>query len=28
KSPIRPVNYVPPKREYREVSHGHIVQVA
>ncbi|MCC2611595.1 ABC transporter ATP-binding protein [Neorhizobium petrolearium] len=27
KSPIRPVNYVPPKREYREVSHGHVVQV-
>ncbi|WP_105425539.1 ABC transporter ATP-binding protein [Neorhizobium tomejilense] len=28
KSPIRPVNYVPPKREYREVSAGHVVQVA
>ena len=28
KSPIRPVDYVPPKREYREVSVGHLVQVA
>ncbi len=28
KSPIRPVNYVPPKREYREVSAGHLVQMA
>ena len=28
RSPIRPVGYVPPKREYREVSAGHVVQVA
>jgi peptide/nickel transport system ATP-binding protein len=28
KSPIRPVGYVPPVREYREVSPGHLVQVA
>ena len=28
KSPIRPVNYVPPIREYREVASGHLVQVA
>jgi peptide/nickel transport system ATP-binding protein len=28
KSPIRPADYVPPVREYREVSAGHIVQVA
>ena len=28
KSPIRPVDYVPPAREYREVSAGHLVQVA
>ena len=27
KSPIRPIDYVPPKREYREVSAGHLVQV-
>ncbi len=27
KSPIRPVGYVPPRREYREVSEGHLVQV-
>ncbi|MCW5721919.1 MAG: hypothetical protein KIS86_12325 [Devosia sp.] len=27
KSPIRPVDYEPPKREYREVSPGHMVQV-
>jgi peptide/nickel transport system ATP-binding protein len=27
KSPIRPVDYVPPQREYREVSPGHVVQV-
>ncbi|MFN7008563.1 MAG: ABC transporter ATP-binding protein [Allorhizobium sp.] len=27
KSPIRPVGYVPPKRSYREVSAGHLVQV-
>lgn len=28
KSPIRPVDYVPPIREYREVASGHLVQVA
>ncbi|MBU1316844.1 MAG: ABC transporter ATP-binding protein [Alphaproteobacteria bacterium] len=28
KSPIRPVDYIPPVREYREVSSGHLVQVA
>ncbi|MDE1157626.1 MAG: ABC transporter ATP-binding protein [Neorhizobium sp.] len=28
KSPIRSVDYVPPVREYREVSAGHLVQVA
>jgi peptide/nickel transport system ATP-binding protein len=28
KSPIRPVDYIPPVREYREVSTGHLVQVA
>lgn len=28
KSPVRPVGYQPPKREYREVSTGHLVQVA
>ena len=28
KSPIRPVDYVPPAREYREVSQGHLVQMA
>ncbi|WP_105371525.1 ABC transporter ATP-binding protein [Neorhizobium huautlense] len=28
KSPIRPVGYVPPRREYREVGVGHLVQVA
>jgi len=27
KSPIRPVGYVPPRRSYREVSAGHLVQV-
>ncbi|MDY6962916.1 MAG: glutathione ABC transporter ATP-binding protein GsiA, partial [Pseudomonadota bacterium] len=27
-SPIRPVDYIPPVREYREVSSGHLVQVA
>ncbi|MGF3024453.1 dipeptide ABC transporter ATP-binding protein [Methylobacterium aquaticum] len=27
KSPIRPVDYVPPERLYREVSPGHVVQV-
>ncbi|WP_305077579.1 ABC transporter ATP-binding protein [Methylobacterium sp.] len=27
KSPIRPVDYVPPERIYREVSPGHVVQV-
>jgi peptide/nickel transport system ATP-binding protein len=26
KSPIRPIDYVPPKRDYREVTPGHIVQ--
>lgn len=28
KSPVRPLGYQPPRREYREVSAGHIVQVA
>jgi peptide/nickel transport system ATP-binding protein len=28
KSPVRPLGYAPPKREYREVSAGHLVQVA
>ncbi|MGG2478854.1 ABC transporter ATP-binding protein, partial [Rhizobium sp. BR5] len=28
KSPIRPVDYVPPLRHYREVSAGHLVQEA
>jgi peptide/nickel transport system ATP-binding protein len=28
KSPIRPVDYVVPTREYREISAGHLVQVA
>ena len=28
KSQIRPVGYVPPRREYREVGEGHLVQVA
>ena len=28
KSPIRPVDYIPPVREYREVSSGHLVQMA
>jgi peptide/nickel transport system ATP-binding protein len=28
KSPIRPVDYVPPQRHYREVSAGHLVQEA
>jgi peptide/nickel transport system ATP-binding protein len=27
KSPIRPVGYQPPARQYREVSEGHLVQV-
>jgi peptide/nickel transport system ATP-binding protein len=27
KSPVRPVTYVPPIREYKEVSIGHLVQV-
>jgi peptide/nickel transport system ATP-binding protein len=27
KSPVRPLSYVQPKREYREVSPGHLVQV-
>lgn len=28
KSPVRPVGYEPPARQYREVSDGHMVQVA
>lgn len=28
KSPIRPLDYVPPRREYREVATGHLVQVS
>ena len=28
KSPVRPADYVPPVRQYREVSPGHLVQVA
>ncbi|MFD1745113.1 ABC transporter ATP-binding protein [Rhizobium helianthi] len=28
KSPVRPIHYQPPKRQYREVSAGHLVQVA
>ncbi|WP_116285448.1 ABC transporter ATP-binding protein [Rhizobium sp. LCM 4573] len=28
KSPVRSMDYRPPKREYREVSEGHLVQVA
>jgi peptide/nickel transport system ATP-binding protein len=28
KSPVRGMDYVPPRREYREVSPGHLVQVA
>jgi peptide/nickel transport system ATP-binding protein len=28
RSPVRPVSYVPPRREYRELSAGHLVQVA
>ncbi|MGV6873575.1 ABC transporter ATP-binding protein [Pseudochelatococcus sp. B33] len=28
KSPIRPIGYVPPARQYREVSAGHIVQIS
>jgi peptide/nickel transport system ATP-binding protein len=28
KSPVRGIDYVPPIREYREVSPGHVVQVA
>ncbi len=27
KSPIRPVGYEPPRRQYREISAGHLVQV-
>ena len=27
KSPVRPVGYVPPVRQYREVSAGHLVQM-
>ena len=26
KSPIRPIDFVPPKRSYRTVSEGHVVQ--
>jgi peptide/nickel transport system ATP-binding protein len=26
KSPVRPLSYIPPKRNYREVSPGHLVQ--
>jgi peptide/nickel transport system ATP-binding protein len=28
KSPVRPLGYVPPRREYREVAPGHLVHVA
>ncbi|MCY1667044.1 ABC transporter ATP-binding protein [Rhizobium sp. SL86] len=28
KSPVRPLDYRPPERQYREVSAGHLVQVA
>jgi peptide/nickel transport system ATP-binding protein len=28
KSPVRPLGYVPPRREYRAVAPGHLVQVA
>ena len=28
RSPIRPVDFIPPARQYREVSPGHLVQVA
>ncbi|HEX4569686.1 MAG TPA: ABC transporter ATP-binding protein, partial [Dongiaceae bacterium] len=28
KSPIRPLGYIPPRREYREVGAGHLVQVS
>jgi peptide/nickel transport system ATP-binding protein len=28
KSPVRPLDYRPPQRQYREVSAGHLVQVA
>ena len=27
KSPVRPLGYVPPRREYRQVGAGHLVQV-
>ena len=27
RSPVRPADYVPPARQYREVSPGHVVQV-
>jgi peptide/nickel transport system ATP-binding protein len=27
KSPVRPLSYVPPQRDYREVSPGHLVQI-
>jgi peptide/nickel transport system ATP-binding protein len=28
KSPVRPLGYVPPRREYQEVGPGHLVQVS
>jgi peptide/nickel transport system ATP-binding protein len=28
KSPVRPLGFQPPKREYREISAGHLVQVS
>jgi peptide/nickel transport system ATP-binding protein len=28
KSPVRPLGYIPPRREYREIAAGHLVQVA
>jgi ABC-type oligopeptide transport system ATPase subunit len=27
KSPVRPVGYIPPKRQYREVAAGHLVRL-
>jgi peptide/nickel transport system ATP-binding protein len=27
KSPVRPLDYVPPTRQYREVSPGHLVRI-
>jgi peptide/nickel transport system ATP-binding protein len=27
KSPVRPLGYIPPRREYRQVAAGHLVQV-